>query len=427
MSGPRSRSYVVELVCSRCGTRYRPEEGPVMCNKMDFGRLDVIYDYEAVREVLSRRVIESRPREMGVWRYHELMPASMEFASPIREGGTPLVFSGRLNEFLGTKAVYLKDETRNPTGSFKDRAMAVGVAKAVELGKRVAVTASSGNAASSLAAYCASVGISCYAFVPEDIAMGKAAQLVTFGARLFRVRAVEEGKDPTVDLMVKAVRTFGWYPCPSFGPFNPYQVEGPKTVSYEVLEQMGWESPDAILVPTGSGCFITGIWKGLRDLIELDLLREEDLPMLIPVQPEGNQQLVRAINSGMPFEKIEPERSPRSVASGLLDPYPWDGDAAIEGVRRTKGKGVAVPDEEIMEAVRVLASRAGVFAEPSGAVGLAALRRLLDEGFIDRSDRVVVLVTGSGLKEVEKLLGEVGEVPLIRPDLEELRRYLNRS
>jgi threonine synthase len=159
-------------------------------------------------------------------------------------------------------------------------------------------------------------------------------------------------------------------------------------------------------------------------MTELGLLREEDLPMLIPVQPEGNQQLVRAINSGTPFERIEPERNPRSVASGLLDPFPWDGDAAIEGVKKTKGKGVAVPDDEIMESVRVLASRAGVFAEPSGAVGIAALRRLLDEGSLDRSDRVVVLVTGSGLKEVEKLLGSVGEIPLIRPEVDELRRYL---
>ncbi len=425
MPNSRSRSYVVELVCSKCGTSYSPTEGPVMCSKMDLGRLDVVYDYEAIREVLDRKAIESRPRDLGVWRYRELMPASAELASPIREGMTPMVLSGRLNEFLGTKAVYLKDETRNPTGSFKDRAMAVGVAKAAELGKRVAVTASSGNAASSLAAYCASLGISCYAFVPENVSMGKAAQLVTFGAKLFRVKSVEEGKDPTVELMVKAVRAFGWYPCPSFGPFNPYQVEGPKTVSYEVLEQLGWEAPDAIIVPTGSGCFITGLWKGLRDLMELDILREEELPMLVPVQPEGNQQLVRAVNSGTPFEKIEPERNPRSVASGLLDPFPWDGDAAIDGVRRTKGKGVAVPDDEIMESVRVLASRAGVFAEPSGAVGLAALRRLLEEGFIDRTDRVVVLVTGSGLKEVEKLLGDVGEIPLIRPEVGELKRYLS--
>ncbi|MDJ0273947.1 MAG: threonine synthase [Aigarchaeota archaeon] len=424
MGGGRSR-FVVELICSRCGRRYRPEQGPVMCDNMDLGRLDVVYDYEAVKEVLGRETIASRPVEMGVWRYWELMPASKEHAAPLREGWTPLIFSRRLNDFLGTRSVYLKDETRNPTGSFKDRAMAVGVAKAVELGKRVAVTASSGNAASSLAAYCASSGISCYAFVPEDVSLGKAAQLITFGAKLFRVRAVEPGKDPTVDLMVKAVRAFGWYPCPSFGPFNPYQVEGPKTVVYELVEQLGWKSPDAVLVPTGSGCFLTGLWKGLRDLMALGILREEELPMLIPVQPEGNQQLVRAINAGIPFERIQPEPNPRSVASGLLDPFPWDGDAAIEGVKKTRGKGVAVPDEEIMDAVRVLASKAGVFAEPSGAVGLAALRRLLDEGFLDRSDRVVVLVTGSGLKEVEKLLGGVGEVPLISPEVEELRRHLS--
>ncbi|MCS7095404.1 MAG: threonine synthase [Thaumarchaeota archaeon] len=418
-----SLSFLRELVCSKCGRRYLPAERPLICRSRDLGRLDVVYDYEELKEFLSRDALSRRPWAGGVWRYWELLPAARELGAPLNEGLTPLICARRLNEHVGLRRMWLKDETRNPTGSFKDRSMAVGVAKAVEMRMETVVTASSGNAASSLAAYAASLGLKCYAFVPEEVSIGKAAQLLTYGAKLFRVKAVEEGRDPTVQLMLKAVEAFGWYPCPSFGPFNPYQVEGPKTVVYEVAENLGWRFPDAILVPTGSACFLAGIWKGVRDLVELGLVGD-DLPKLIAVQPEGNQPLVRAVRGGLSLGEVEPERSPRSIASGLLDPYPWDGDAAIEGIRRTGGTGVSVSDAEILDAVRLLANRAGVFAEPSGAVGLAAAMRLRDEGFFDESDELVTVVTGSGLKEVERLVSTVGEIPLITPDLEQLRVYV---
>jgi threonine synthase len=203
--------------------------------------------------------------------------------------------------------------------------------------------------------------------------------------------------------MLASVDRFGYYPCPSFGPFNPYQVEGPKTMVYEVYEQTGWEGVDAIMVPTGSGCLLTGIWKGLRDMKELDLIRE--YPRIVAVQPSGNQALVRAIQEGKGMDELVPEPYPESVAGGLLDPYPWDGDAALEGVRKTRGTGVSVSDREILRAVRELAAYEGVFAEPSGAAGLAGMEKLISAGGVAKGESVAVLVTGSGLKEPDRVVG----------------------
>ncbi len=389
-------SFVERLVCSKCGTKYEPRENPVMCRKRDLGRLDVVYDYDRVSDTFDRSTLGSR-RPRDVWRYEELLPASSRFAVKLGEGGTPLVRSRRLAEKLGIRNLLLKDDTRNPTASFKDRAMAVGSAKAIELRKKDVAIASSGNAAASLAAYSAGAGMKCHAFVPPDAAAGKIAQLLLYGATITRCEQVREGEDATVQAMLASVDRFGYYPCPSFGPFNPYQVEGPKTMVYELYEQTEWEGFDAVLVPTGSGCLLTGIWKGLRDLKELGLIGS--YPRIVAVQPAGNQTLVKAIRSRTSLDDLVPEPYPASVAGGLLDPYPWDGDAAMEGVKKTHGTGVSVSDRKILRAVRELAAYEGIFAEPSGAAGLAGLEGMLAEGEIDNDDRIAVLVTGSGLKE----------------------------
>ena len=394
-------SFVERLVCSKCGTGYDPGENQVMCRKRDLGRLDVVYDYDQVSEKLNRASLRSRAAR-DVWRYEELLPVRARFAVGLGEGGTPLIHGDRLGEKLGMKNLYLKDETRNPSASIKDRAMAVGVAKAVEMGKRDVAIASSGNAAASLAAYSAAAGIRCHAFVPPDAAIGKIAQLLLYGATIARCEQMKEGEDATVQEMMAAVEKHGYYPCPSFGPFNPYQVEGPKTMAYELFEQSDWKGVDAILVPTGSGCLLTGIWKGLRDFRELGLTRS--YPRVVAVQPAGNQALVRAIRKGVGMDRLVPEAYPSSVAGGLLDPYPWDGDAAMEGVKATGGTGVGVGDQEILRAVKELAALEGIFAEPSGAAGLAGLEKLLAEGAVDRDERVAVLVTGSGLKEPDRAI-----------------------
>ena len=394
-------SFVERLVCSKCGTEYEPSENPVMCSKRDLGRLDVIYDYDGVSARFDRRALASR-KSRDMWRYEELLPVSTGFAVRLGEGGTPEVRARRLGEKLGMKSLSLKDDTRNPTASFKDRAMAVGSAKAVELKKRDVAIGSSGNAAASLAAYSAAAGMRCHAFVPPDAAAGKIAQLLLYGASITTCKQEKEGEDATVKAMLEAVEKLGYYPCPSFGPFNPYQVEGPKTMVYEIYEQRGWKDVDVVLVPTGSGCLLTGIWKGLQDLKKLELINS--FPRLVAVQPAGNRALVDAMQKGTPLEGLTPEPYPESVASGLLDPYPWDGDAALAAVKKTEGAGVSVSDREILRSVRELAAYEGIFAEPSGAAGLAGLERLLSEGRIAADEEVVVLVTGSGLKEPDRVI-----------------------
>jgi threonine synthase len=394
-------SLVERLVCSKCGTKYEPGENQVMCRHRDLGRLDIIYDYDAASDRLGRRALRER-KSRDIWRYGELLPVSSDFAVRLGEGGTPLLHSMRLGEKLGMKRLFLKDDTRNPTASFKDRAMAVGSAKAVELKKKHVAIASSGNAAASLAAYSAGAGIKCHAFVPPDAAAGKIAQLLLYGAAITRCEQEKEGEDATVQAMLAAVNKFGYYPCPSFGPFNPYQVEGPKTITYELYEQLEWKGLDAVFVPTGSGCLLTGVWKGLQDFRELDLI--SSYPRLAAVQPSGNQALVNAIQKGVSLDKLVPEPYPASVAGGLLDPYPWDGDAAMAGVKKTGGAGVSVSDREILHAVRELAAFEGIFAEPSGAAGLAGLEWMLADGDIGKDETVVVLVTGSGLKEPDRVI-----------------------
>jgi len=401
-------SYVKRLVCSKCGTTYEPEESPVMCRKRDFGRLDFEYDYDAVSAMLTRASLKSR-RAWDVWRYEELLPVRQKFAVKLGEGNTPLIRAKRLGEKLGIINLYLKDETRNPTASFKDRAMAVGIAKAVELGKKDVAIASSGNAAASLAAYSAAAGIRCHAFVPDDAAIGKIAQLMLYGATILRCKQEKEGEDATVQAMLRAVEESGYYPCPSFGPFNPYQVEGPKTIPFELFEQHKWDEIDWIFVPTGSGCLLTGVWKGLRDLKGVGLVNS--YPRLVSVQPKGNQALTKAINKHLRFDQIVPEAYPKSVASGLLDPFPWDGDTALTGIDKTRGAGVSVDDPAIIQAVKDLAGCEGVFAEPSGAAGVAGLRKLLKEGVVKKDDTAVVLVTGSGLKEPDKVMSMFPQKP----------------
>jgi threonine synthase len=384
------------------------------------GRLDISYDYAKVKESLTKGSLGVRPRD--VWRWAELLPAEERFAARLGEGGTPLLRASRLGELIGIPNLFLKDETRNPTGSFKDRAMAVSVAKAVEKKAKTLTTASSGNAAAALSAYAARAGLEVVAFVLDTASDAKVAQLVLYGARVIKVRGIERGEDPTVAMMREAVKRWGWYPSPSFGPFNPYQVEGPKTISFELAEDFAWKGYDWLLAPTGSSCLLAGLWKGARDLREVGMA--ERYPRLVPVQPTGNSALVRAIKAGIPASKVVAEPHPHTIASGLEDPYPWDADCAMEGVAKTGGQGETADDSEILDAVRDLARCEGIFAEPSGAAALAGAKKLREGGAIDRSDTVVVLVTGSGLKDVEALRKLVGPVPVIDPKLSELSRVL---
>lgn len=408
---------ILELRCFRCGRRYRPSRGLYTCGKCG-GKLDVIYDYEAVAAKISR--IELSKRRGGVWKYFELLPlARKKNIVSLGEGGTPLIPARNLAKELKMKYLFLKDETRNPTSSFKDRPMSVGVSKAVEFGARTVVCASSGNAAIALAAYAAKAGIKCYAYVPAGAPESKVAQLLMHGARVVQPKAGGAG-DPTYQLMLQSWKKFGWHPIPSGGAFNPYQPEGSKTISYEICEQLGWQAPDWVIVPTGAGTLLSGNAKGYFEFEQIGLIK--GVPRLVAIQAEGCAPIVKAFREGTPPYEIPPWPDPRTVAGGLIDPYPWDADTAIPAIKRSGGTAETVNDAEILEAVKRLARSEGIFAEPSGAAGLAGLKKLLDGGVISRSDVVVVEVTGGGLKDVATALKMVERPEVIEPKLEQLQK-----
>jgi threonine synthase len=387
-----------------------------MCPENDGGRLDIFYDYEALAKRTSKRTFAQRPST--VWKYFELLPVEKEKnIVTLEAGGTPLIKSYNLAKKIGLKNLYIKDETVNPTGSFKDRSMTVGVSKAVEFGIQTTATASSGNAAAALAAHSAKAGLKCYAFVLESASEAKLAQIRLYGTRVMRVRALEKGKDPTVQMLKKVVENYGWYPCPSFGPFNPYQVEGPKTMSYEVVEQLGWSLPDWVMVPTGSGCLLTGIWKGFKDFQQLDFI--DSIPKLAAIQPEGCAPLVRAFERDDNPLQIEPWDGPETIAGGLADVYPWDGDAGLLALKETGGLAEKVSDSEILKAQRLLASTEGIFAEPTGVAALAGLVKLIRRGVVTKDDAVVLLVTGHGLKDPQVVTNQFKTTPTISPSLDD--------
>ncbi len=408
--------FVKYLKCSKCGRIYSLEEKPVMCKNRDLGRLDIVYNYDAIREAVKPSTLKDR--EPSMWRYMEFLPLPDQSKRvSLGEGWTPLLKAERLGEKLGLRNLYLKDETRNPTGSFKDRCMSVSVSMAKYFGFKRAVVASSGNAAAALAAYGARAGIEVYAFVPDFAGYGKIAQLLFYGARVFRVRWTE-AEDPTVKMMRLVAEKYGFYPSPSFGPFNPYQIEGPKTISMEIVEQLGWRVPDQVFVPTGAASLLTGVYNGFRDWNIVGWINK--YPRLVAVQPEGNHPFVRAWMERADPDKIRPwEKPPETIATGLEDTYPWDGDAGLRALYNTDGYGVVVSDEEILEAMKLLASMEGIFAEPSGAAGLAGLIKALNDGKIDRDEEIVVLVTGHGLKDPDIIKKTAGDAPTINPDPEE--------
>ncbi len=407
--------YVKYLKCSRCGRKYVLDEKPVMCINNDLGRLDIYYDYEEIKNHLEPRDLVNR--EHSMWRYLEFLPLpDQRYRVSLGEGYTPLLKAERLGEKLGLRNLYLKDETRNPTASFKDRGMSVSVSMANYFGYKRLVTASSGNAAASLAAYAARKGFEVIAFVPGFAAKGKIVQLRVYGAYVFPVKW-SGSEDPTVKLMIELAR-HGYYPSPSFGPFNPYQIEGSKTISYEIVEQLDYNVPDHVFIPTGAASLLTGVYRGFQDLNMVGWIN--GYPRLAAVQPEGNHPFIRAWMNRVPPEPdaIKPwEKPPETIATGLEDTYPWDGDYGLKALYDTDGYGLVVSDGEILNAVKLLASYEGLFAEPSGAAGLAGLVKAFEQGYVDKNDYIVVLVTGHGLKDpgiVDRIKYREPPVELVR-------------
>lgn len=407
---------VSRLRCSVCGREYSPDEVEYTCPvDGQIGTLDVLYDYDAQKAQLDRDAPRS---EVSMWRYRDLLPLAPDAAvPPLRVGYTPLYDAPRLAADLGVAAAWVKDDGLNPTGSLKDRASALIVARAAEAGIQVVSTASTGNAAAALAGMGASMQMQTIIFVPAAAPEAKIAQLLVYGAT---VVLVEASYDVAFDLCYELCLSEGWY-CRNTG-INPYTVEGKKTAAYEIAEQMGWDVPDVVVVSVGDGNIIAGVYKGFYDLRELGWI--ERIPRLIGVQAEGSASLVSAWQSGIDVRDIQPIDA-YTVADSISAGLPRDRSRALRAVRETGGAFIAVPDAEIIASIPRLARLTGVFAEPAAAAVYAGAQRAVKLGLIAHDERVALLSTGSGLKDVKRAQESVAGGVRVPPDVPTIRRALH--
>ncbi len=407
--------------CSKCGEQYSPAEVTYACPE-DGSNLDVRLDYAAIRDSTSVDSISST-REGSIWRYLPLLPVEDpgNQGTQLRAvGWTPLLRSRRLADDLGLEALWLKDDGRNPTASFKDRASAVVVARAKEISAGTVVTASTGNAGAALAGMAAAAGVPSVILAPANAPQAKVAQLLIYGAQ---VVLVDGNYDQAFDLSLEAAEEFGWY-CRNTG-YNAFTAEGKKTAAFEICEQLSdpgvdrWEAPEAVLVSVGDGNIITGLHKGFKDLFELGWI--DHIPRLYGIQSTGSAAVTHAFESGA--EVIQPVQAD-TIADSISVDLPRDGLRALRAVRETGGAMIAVEDRAILEAIRTL-GREAVFAEPAGATGYAGLEAAVESGRVAPDERIVVVITGSGLKDVQAAMRAAGEATVIEPTLEALREVVS--
>lgn len=406
--------------CSLCGAEYSPVEVTYTCPK-DGGNLDVVLDYAAIRQQVKVDDL-LRGREPGLWRYLPLLPVGDPGGegTPLRAaGGTPLFAPARLRQRLGLKQLWLKDESRNPSASFKDRASAVVVARTREIEAEVVVTASTGNAGAALACMSAAVGQKAVIFAPRSAPPAKVAQLLIFGAQVI---LVDGSYDDAFDLTIVAAQEFGWY-CRNTG-YNPFTAEGKKTAALEIWEWAAISKFEIrnlkLFVSVGDGNIISGIHKGFKDLLALGWI--EAMPRIFGVQAEGSAAIANAFHAGT--EKIIPVAA-KTLADSISVDLPRDGVRAVRAARETGGSYILVSDEQILQAIAEIGP-SGIFAEPAGATAYAGLVEAVEQGLIAPDDPVVVINTGSGLKDIKAAMQAAGEAPIIEPRLEAVKALLGR-
>jgi threonine synthase len=409
-------SKVLKLKCVKCGREY--SEGDILYTCDDCGIdgiLDVILDYDTIRREMTFDYFKNN-HNYSLWRYLPAIPIDdPKGIQPLQVGWTPFYETTKFTRETGLKSLFIKDDSRNPTASLKDRASAVGVAKALELNRKVVCAASTGNAASSLSGFAASAGIETYIFVPETAPEAKVTQLLIYGSHVFLVKGTY---DVAVELCFKAAAEFGWYnrSC----AINPYLVEGKKTVAYEICEQLGWKAPDIAVVAVGDGCTIAGVWKGFEECKILGLI--DKVPKIVGVQAAGSNPVTRAFNQKTyQFEYQKPETIADSISVGI----PRNGIKALNAVNQSRGWMVDVTDQEILDAMKLLAQKTGIFGEPAGVTSFAGILKMKQLEMLSGNETVVSIVSGSGLKDVKSAAGAAGKATVIEPELEEVKRALN--
>ena len=407
-------NYLKNFKCIRCSHEYRPDQVQYTCPTCG-GNLDARYHYEEIGKVFSPSSL-SKNKEPSVWRYRPFLPLEVS-QSPIalRVGMTPFTRSLNLGKHLGLKNLHIKNDGLNPSGSFKDRASFLVVAHCMERKIHQICAASTGNAGVSLACMAASAQVQTMIFVPETAPRPKLTQLLIYGAKVFAVRG---NYTQAFALCEQVSARLQWYNRNT--GTSPYTREGKKTVSFEIWEQMGHQVPDLVVVSVGDGNIISGVYKGFFDLHQAGLIQK--LPKIVGVQSMGSASITNAFHENGVIRKVEAD----TIADSISVSMPSDGEAALQAVRNTDGSMVAVPDEEILRSMKLLAETEGIFAESSGVTCLAGLKKLVDDGRVDPGQKIVLLVTGNGLKDVGNALKVAGAVISVEPDLDHVLRELSR-
>jgi threonine synthase len=407
--------------CSICGKEYAPDEIQYQC-PADQGNLDVVLDYQGLKKNLSMNDI-LQAKDPSLWRFLPLLPVADPGGdgTPLKlAGGTPLVQPRMLAEQLGIRQLWIKDEGRNPSASFKDRASAVVVARTRQIGAEVVVTASTGNAGAALACMSAAIGQKAVIFAPKTAPQAKIAQLLIFGAQVI---LVDGNYDQAFDLTIEAANEFGWY-CRNTG-YNAFTAEGKKTAALEIWEkvilpQKVWNKPLSVFVSVGDGNIISGLHKGFKDLAAIGWLPQ--MPRIFGVQAEGSAAIANAFFAGN--ENIIPVAA-QTIADSISVDLPRDGVRAVRAARETGGEYVIVTDQEIISGIAEL-GKIGLFAEPAGATAYAGLLRAVKAGKVGAEDQVLVLNTGSGLKDIRAAMQAVKAAPVIEPSMKALKKQLGR-
>ncbi len=381
---------MISMRCIGCGAEHPIDE--------------IIYNCERCGDLLEARIEERalmekienggwRLRPLSVWKYREFLPVFNEAKIvTLSEGGTPLYRCERLGKELSIKNLYVKNEGANPTGSFKDRGMTVGVSKALELGVKAVVCASTGNTSASLAAYAAKAGLSCIVLIPAGkVALGKLAQAMMYGATVVSVRG---NFDAALRMAVEASKQIGLYLLNSI---NPFRIEGQKTAAFEICDQLGWRAPDRVVLPVGNGGNITAYWKGFKELKALGLI--EKLPKMVGVQAAGASPIADAFAANS--ATIEPVKNPETIATAIRIGNPVNWKRALNALKESNGTALTVTDDEIIKAQKLLARKEGIFVEPASAASIAGLKKLVENGEVELEETIVCVATGHGLKDPE--------------------------
>ena len=400
------------LKCRECGREY-PLAATHVC-EFDFGPLEVAYDYDRIKQSLTKKSIESRGKNM--WRYRELLPIAGEPTVGCEVGFTPLIKADRLAKRLGIRELWIKNDTVNyPTLSFKDRVVSVALSRAKELGFTTVACASTGNLANSVAANAAAAGLKAYVFIPSDLEQGKIVNSLVYGANVVGIKG---HYDEVNRLCAEIAGKYGW----AFVNVNmrPYYAEGSKSMGFEIIEQLGWKIPQHTIVPMASGSLLTKIQKSYQEFVKLGLV-EQSKYSVHGAQATGCSPISVAQKAGLDFFKpVKPNTIAKSLAIGT----PADGFYALKVMKETAGAADDVTDDEIREGIKLLAEHEGIFAETAGGVTVGVAKKLIESGKIPANDSAVICVTGNGLKTLDAVVGHVGQTREIKPSLREFESLL---